>query len=128
MKKTNEKRTLDVIAQDIYKSWKNLSPHAQPYLVTMLHMKSITDQYGDDSARSIVLYFLSNASSWRGEDARKLKSELKDLLKPAKKVCCRCGTTENLEYGPEPYNSDINNDQTPVWECKKCRWNSAMDI
>ena len=28
----------------------------------------------------IVRYFLSNATTWRGEDARRIKAELKALL------------------------------------------------
>ena len=34
-----------------------------------------------DDGGSIVLYFLSNATTWRGEDARRIKAELKSLLK-----------------------------------------------
>jgi hypothetical protein len=32
-----------------------------------------------DSAESIVAYFLSNAATWRGADARRIKAELKAL-------------------------------------------------
>jgi hypothetical protein len=39
---------------------------------------------GFDSARSVVLYFLSNASSWRGDVAKRVKAELKAHLKGAK--------------------------------------------
>jgi len=42
--------------------------------------------------------------------------------------CCSCGCTDNLEWGPDPYAYDINNDDTPVWECDHCREQSAMDI
>ena len=37
------------------------------------------DQYYNDSAKSVILYFLSNASSFRGERAKALKAELKAL-------------------------------------------------
>ena len=40
---------------------------------------SINDNYGVDSGKSIVLYFLSNASTWRGETAKRIKKELKSL-------------------------------------------------
>ena len=29
----------------------------------------------------LLIIFLCNASTWRGEDARRIKKELKDLLK-----------------------------------------------
>jgi hypothetical protein len=32
-----------------------------------------------DSAKSIVLYFLANANTWRGEKARAIKVELKKI-------------------------------------------------
>jgi hypothetical protein len=34
-----------------------------------------------DGAETIVRYFLSNASTWRGEDAKRIKAELKSMLK-----------------------------------------------
>jgi hypothetical protein len=34
-----------------------------------------------DSGRSIVAYFLSNASTWRGETAKRIKLELNKMLK-----------------------------------------------
>lgn len=40
------------------------------------------DKYGADDARGIVLYFLSNATAWRGPVARAVKAELKGMLKP----------------------------------------------
>jgi hypothetical protein len=47
----------------------------------MRHLNTLSDSFGQDSAQTIVLYFLSNAQNWRGEEARRIKSELKDLLK-----------------------------------------------
>jgi hypothetical protein len=44
-------------------------------------LDEITDNYGQDSAESIVLYFLSNATTWRGETARRIKTELKGFVK-----------------------------------------------
>jgi hypothetical protein len=45
----------------------------------MLELNSINDKYYEDSAKSVVLYFLSNAASFRGERAKALKAELKAL-------------------------------------------------
>jgi hypothetical protein len=40
----------------------------------------INDKYYADDAESVILYFLSNAAGFRGEDAKALKAELKALL------------------------------------------------
>ena len=52
----------------------------------MARLDSINDQFGfgDDetySAKETVRYFLFNASTWRGEKAREIKKELKELIK-----------------------------------------------
>lgn len=54
---------------------------AIPYLDAMYSLNSINDSYGMDSGRSVVAYFLSNVSQWKGEVAKKLKAELKSLSK-----------------------------------------------
>ena len=71
------------IAAEIKKLWKNVNFAAKPYLDAMMHIGSVADGYGADDGKSIVLYFLSNASSWRGPDAKRLKDELKAALKAA---------------------------------------------
>ena len=76
---TTATRPLSVIANEIKKDWKNVYFGAIPYLMAMECLNSINDNYGMDSAKSIVLYFLSNASSWRGEKAKAIKAELKKL-------------------------------------------------
>jgi hypothetical protein len=72
-------RPLYVIARDIYKVWPKVNYAAKPYLEAMTELTSIDDKYGYDNARSIVLYFLSNASSFRGDEAKALKLELKSI-------------------------------------------------
>lgn len=42
--------------------------------------------------------------------------------------CEGCGTTDDVSYGPCPYNADVNNDDTPVWLCSSCRHERAQDI
>jgi len=76
-----EPRYLKVIAADISAHWENVYFGAVPYLEAMWKLHKITDNYGQDSARSIVRYFLSNATTWRGEHARRIKAELKALVK-----------------------------------------------
>ncbi len=72
-------RPLHVIARDIYQAWPKVNYAAKPYLEAMRDLSSINDKYGYDDARSIVLYFLSNASSFKGDTAKLLKLELKAI-------------------------------------------------
>jgi hypothetical protein len=72
-------RSLREIAIEIDSDWTKVNFAARPYLDAMKTLISIDDAYGADSARSVVLYFLSNASSWRGPVAREVKAELKAL-------------------------------------------------
>lgn len=74
-------RPIYAIAAEIRKTWPKVYFGAVPYLEAMFSLNSITDNYGYDRADSIVRYFLSNASTWRGEDARRIKAELKGMLK-----------------------------------------------
>lgn len=76
------KRSVAEIAMDIRDVWGvNISGACRPYLTAMYTLDTINDNYYADDGRSIVLYFLSNAGSFRGERARELKAELKGLLK-----------------------------------------------
>jgi hypothetical protein len=77
--KTNT-RPIHEIARDVNATWSKVSPYAQPYLDAMSYLTTINDDYYLDSGRSVVLYFLSNAASWRGDDARRIKKELKEML------------------------------------------------
>ena len=63
-------RPIYEIAAEVTKDWKKVYFGAAPYLGAMLALDKITDTYGLDSGKSIVLYFLSNAGTWRGEVAR----------------------------------------------------------
>ena len=73
-------RNLSAIANDIRHDWTKPNYAAMPYLLAMRDLQSIDDAYGMDSARSIVRYFLANASAWRGDKARAIKAELKGML------------------------------------------------
>lgn len=74
-------RSLTTIAAEIRKDWQNMPPAARAYFGPMSSLNTVEDNYGYDSGRSIVLYFLANASSWRGEVARRIKAELKEMVK-----------------------------------------------
>lgn len=74
-------RPLSLIAAEIRQDWKKVYFGAEPYLEAMESLNSINDNYGSDSAKSIVLYFLSNATGWRGDVAKRIKAELKGMTK-----------------------------------------------
>ena len=54
--------------------------YTKPYQQAMRELTSIEDRYGMESAYEIVLRFLANATSWRGETARRIKAELNTHL------------------------------------------------
>jgi len=76
-----QKRPIHRIASDIFNEWTKVHYTASPYLNAMLSLQDKNSMYGADSASSIILYFLSNASSFRGGNAKNLKAELKAHLK-----------------------------------------------
>ena len=79
-----EARSISSIARDIKRTWAKPYFGAKPYLDAMMSLDSINGRFYEDSAESVVMYFLANASTFRGNDAKVLKLELKNLLKGAK--------------------------------------------
>lgn len=73
-------RPIHEIAADIYAAWPKVNFAAAPYLDAMQSLDSIDDPYFQDEGRDIVQRFLGNASSFRGEDAKRLKAELRAML------------------------------------------------
>lgn len=73
-------RKLYEIATEIRKDWTKVNYAAKPYLEAMATLDSVADNYICDSGRSIVAYFLANASTWRGETAKRIKQELKAMI------------------------------------------------
>lgn len=77
-----KQRPIYEIAQEIYSDWgAKVSVPAEAYLGPMRSLNSIDDSYGCDTARSVIGYFLCNASAWRGEVARRVKKELNAMIK-----------------------------------------------
>ena len=74
-------REIHKSAQEIRSNWTNVNYGAKPYLDAMSSLSSIHDNYYMDDANTIVLYFLSNASTWKGDKAKEIKNELKQMLK-----------------------------------------------
>ncbi len=79
--KIKQLRPISAIAKEIKWNWRNVYFGAVPYLDAMMSLDSIDEMYGMDSAKSVVLYFLANASTWRGDIARRIKKELNELVK-----------------------------------------------
>ncbi|MEU4726516.1 hypothetical protein AB0G06_43555 [Nonomuraea dietziae] len=77
---TKTARPIYEIASDIRAEWKKVYFGAVPYLDAMSELDKVTDSYYADDADSIIRYFLSNASTFRGPRAKEIKAELKDLV------------------------------------------------
>lgn len=76
-----KEKSISEIASVIRKQWKSVNFAAKPYLDAMMGMEKIDDTYGDDQGRSIVSYFLGNASQFRGPEAKVIKAELSRRVK-----------------------------------------------
>lgn len=48
-----------------------------------------------------------------------------DVLRP--QPCEGCGDV-NATFGPDPYQEDVEGDDTPHWLCESCRDQRADDI
>jgi hypothetical protein len=72
---------LHELATMVRQDWAKVNYGAVPYLEAMCSLNSVSDNYGLDSGKSIVLYFLCNAQTWKGDTARSIKAELKRRLK-----------------------------------------------
>lgn len=81
-------RSLYRIADEIRLDWRYkenkqtaMADAAKPYVAALSQLNSIKDNFGYDPAKEIVARFLSNAKSWRGPVAKRIKAELRALLK-----------------------------------------------
>jgi hypothetical protein len=77
-------RSLSAIARDIRKHWPKVNFAAVPYLEAMGSLETIQDRFYSDDAKTIVIYFLGNATTWRGPEAKRIKAELNAMLKGVK--------------------------------------------
>lgn len=73
-------RPIRTIANEIYREWKNIYFGARPRLAAMLQLETVADNYMLDTGREVVLYFLANATTFRGPVAVRIKAELKEHL------------------------------------------------
>lgn len=74
-------RPIYEIAREIRNDWKRPYFGAVPYLDAMFSLDTIDDNFMYDSGHSVVLYFLANANTWKGDTARRVKAELKAMTK-----------------------------------------------
>jgi hypothetical protein len=79
--KAMKARSLSQIGWEICRIWKKPYFGAVPYIAALKQLHNVHDDYGDEKGSSIVNYFLANAGSWKGEDAKRIKAELKAALK-----------------------------------------------
>lgn len=73
-------RPIHEIATEIRADWTRIDSAAAGYLRAMDALTNINERYGQDSAREVVIRFLSVANTWRGETARRIKAELNAML------------------------------------------------
>jgi ribosomal protein L31 len=78
-------RPLHEIAREIRSDWSSPYFGAVPYLDALRSLDQITDRFYEDTAEDVVMYLLANLSTWRGDTARRVKAELKDILKGARR-------------------------------------------
>jgi hypothetical protein len=82
MPTTTTARPLYAIADEIRRDWgAKINYAARPYLDAMRSLEAVTDRYGMDTGHDMVAYFLSNATTWRGDTARRVKAELKAMIR-----------------------------------------------
>lgn len=81
--KMKTKRTFAVIAKEIKQLWCKPYFGAIPYLdaLSQIHSMDKDTPYLFETAGDIVLYLLANMGTFRGEDAKRIKAELKEMVK-----------------------------------------------
>lgn len=82
-------RLLYEVAAEVRRDWRkdgkpNVWFGAKPYLSAMECLDGMDSYYGVESAADVVMYFLVNAKTWRGETAKRVKAELNAMLKAAR--------------------------------------------
>lgn len=80
-------RQLHVIAGEIIKTMRSERPDWQqryysavPYIKALTQLETVDQDYGFESADMIIRYLLGNLQTWRGETARRIKAELKEII------------------------------------------------
>ncbi len=79
MKLPGHHRPIRLIALEIERLWQKPYFGAVPYIRAMRDVVKPGDAHGCEDGRTQVIYFLSNATTWKGDDARRIKAELKTI-------------------------------------------------
>jgi len=74
-------RPLSSIAAEIIADWTAYRDHAQPYIDALSKLHRATDRWRLGTGSNAIQGFLINAQTWRGEVARRVKAELRAILK-----------------------------------------------
>ena len=123
IKKLNEQeqqknfRPIWKIAEEIKRDWKKPYFGAIPYLEAMLELNSISDKYYDEDAKTIISYFLANSSSWKGETAKRIKEELRQMVSVEEKLNLNegCGC-KHKKFNEKEENEEYEESEEPVSE------------
>lgn len=77
------KRTFAEIVNEIRQVWTKPYFGAEPYLdaLAQVHSSDKNAPYLFETAKDLVPYLLANMTSFRGEDAKRIKAELKEMIK-----------------------------------------------
>jgi hypothetical protein len=77
-------RSLSDIAREIIADYRSKGKpvhfSAVPYVDAMRSLDTMDDRFYEDDAETVVIYALSNLSTWRGETATRVKRELRVML------------------------------------------------
>lgn len=76
-----ETRPIHEIACEIRQDWKRVYFGAVPYLEAMELLNGPNDLFFADDGYTVIRYFLANAATWKGETAKRVKAELKAMVK-----------------------------------------------
>lgn len=74
-------RPIFEIAEEIARDWRKPYFGAVPYLNAMHSLVDLDSRYIAEDAEGILRYFLANSGTWRGDTAKRVKAELKAILK-----------------------------------------------
>lgn len=75
-------RPLNAIAAEIKRDWRTrLNGAAIPYIEGLSELRNARDRWCMETGVDAIQGFLNNAQTWRGEVARRIKLELKAILK-----------------------------------------------
>lgn len=91
-------RPLSAIAAEIKRDWKTrLNGAAIPYIEALSELRDARDRWYLETGSDAIQGFLNNAQTWRGEVARRIKLELKAILKGSPSGALRASSGSRLD-------------------------------